>query len=110
MVAEALAKLGAAQEHLHLLPAWRENPDFDVRQWVAIAWAEALTRLLVGHRPSEAFYAELRAQFSDLQLAQLTTGLASLKAWNRDGVAYQFAPPCPAAAERPWPEGSLLCS
>lgn len=43
-------------------------------------------------------YAEARAVFSEQELADLTTAVLAINAWNRLGVAYRFTPP-PIAAE-----------
>jgi alkylhydroperoxidase family enzyme len=45
---------------------------------------------------SEALYRKVAEQFPGEQLAYLTTAIANINAWNRIGVALQFAPPVKA--------------
>jgi AhpD family alkylhydroperoxidase len=90
---------GESDTRMHLLAAWREAPVFTARERAALAWTEALTR--IADAPvSDALYAEARAQFQDAELAQLTTAIVTINAWNRISIAYQFQPDIkPAKAE-----------
>jgi len=45
-------------------------------------------------------YAQARAEFSDQELAYLTSAIASINVWNRFGVAYRWTPP---ARQKPGP-------
>lgn len=87
-------KLGVSVDKLNLLAAWREAPQYSDRERAALAWTEALTELKGG--VSDAVYAQARAQFSEQELLNLTSAIASINVWNRFGVAYRWAP-----AERP---------
>jgi AhpD family alkylhydroperoxidase len=92
--------LGMSADKLNLLVVWREAPLFSSRERAALAWTEALTRLAEG--VSDAVYAEAAAEFSEQELAYLTSAVASINVWNRLGVAYRWTPPArqktPAAA------------
>jgi len=88
--------MGESDARMHLLAAWREAPVFSARERAALAWTEALTLVAQDHVPDVA-YAEARAQFSDAELAQLTTAIVTINAWNRIAVAYRFQPTVKAA-------------
>ena len=83
-------KLGETDERLHLLAAWRETPIYTPRECAALAWTEALTLLTDGHAPDEV-YAQVRAQFSDEEIAKLTLAIAVINSWNRIAVGLRFA-------------------
>jgi len=42
---------------------------------------------------SDAVFAEVSAQFSEQELAYLSSAIASINVWNRLGVAYRWTPP-----------------
>ncbi|GGF29378.1 alkyl hydroperoxide reductase AhpD [Aliidongia dinghuensis] len=90
-VAEARA-IGERDDRLHLLSAWHESPFFTPRERAALAWTDALTRLDQGHVPDEVF-AEASAQFDEAELAQLTSTVITINAWNRIAIAYRFVHP-----------------
>jgi AhpD family alkylhydroperoxidase len=84
-------RLGMAADKLNLVVVWRETPLFSVRERAALAWTEALTLLTQG--VSDEIYAQVRAEFSEQELAYLTSAIASINVWNRFGVAYRWTPP-----------------
>lgn len=83
-------KLGETEERLHLLSAWREAPIYTPRECAALAWTEALTLLTDGHAPDDV-YAQVRAQFSEAEIAKLTLAIAVINSWNRIAVGLRFA-------------------
>jgi AhpD family alkylhydroperoxidase len=83
--------LGVSTDKLNLIVVWREVPLFSPRERAALAWTEALTLLTEG--VSEEVYAQVRAEFSEKELAYLTSAIASINVWNRFGVAYRWTPP-----------------
>ncbi|HJZ19738.1 MAG TPA: carboxymuconolactone decarboxylase family protein [Bradyrhizobium sp.] len=83
--------LGIAADKLNLLVVWREAPLFSARERAALAWTEALTLLTQG--VSDEVYAQAAAEFSERELAYLTSAVASINVWNRLGVAYRWTPP-----------------
>jgi AhpD family alkylhydroperoxidase len=87
----AAERLGMATEKLHTLAVWRGVPGFDARERAALAWAEAVTAIADGV-PDEV-YAQVRAVFSDRELAFLTSAVVATNAWNRLCGAYRFTPP-----------------
>jgi alkylhydroperoxidase family enzyme len=42
---------------------------------------------------SDEVYAQARAEFSESELAYLSSAIASINVWNRLGVAYRWTPP-----------------
>ena len=75
-------KLGESDRRLHLLNAWRESHLYSERERAAFAWAESLTHVSVSHAPDEV-YAQVRSQFTDKELADLSIAIAMINAWNR---------------------------
>src|SRR6201987_2187593 len=84
-------KLGVPLDKLNLVVVWREAPQFSARERAALAWTEALTELAGG--VSDAVFVEASAEFSEKELAYLTSAIASINVWNRYGVAYRWTPP-----------------
>src|SRR6266852_6723520 len=83
--------LGVSADKLNLVVVWREAPIFSPRERAALAWTEALTLLTQG--VSDEVYAQVVAEFSEQELAYLTSAVASINVWNRLGVAYRWTPP-----------------
>jgi AhpD family alkylhydroperoxidase len=79
----AAEKLGIDVDKLNLVVVWREAPIFSPRERAALAWTEALT--LVPHGVS--------SEFSEKELAYLSTAIAAINVWNRFGAPYRWAPP-----------------
>ena len=86
----AAQRLGARHDKLHLIVTWRDAPRFDARERAALAWTEALTLLTQGV-PDET-HAEARAVFSEQELADLTTAVLAINAWNRLGIGFKAVP------------------
>jgi AhpD family alkylhydroperoxidase len=85
-------KLGLAQTKIDLVATWRDAGVFSQRERAALAWTEALT--LMAQQPvADAVYVGLRAEFSESEIAFLTTAVGAINAWNRIAGALQFAPP-----------------
>jgi AhpD family alkylhydroperoxidase len=83
--------LGMSADKLNLVVVWREAPLFSSRERAALAWTEALTLLAAG--VSDDVYAQASAEFSEKELAYLSSAIASINVWNRLGVAYRWTPP-----------------
>ena len=105
-------RLGIPLDKLNLVVVWREAPLFSTRERAALAWTEALTLLAGG--VSDEVYAEAAAEFSERELAYLTSAIASINVWNRLGVGYRWTPPArrsaPAAAHLGISSRRLSCS
>jgi alkylhydroperoxidase family enzyme len=78
-------------DKINLVVVWREAPQFSRRERAALAWTEALT-LITGEVSDEVF-AEASAEFSEQELAYLTSAVASINVWNRYGAAFRWTPP-----------------
>jgi AhpD family alkylhydroperoxidase len=83
--------LGVPADKINLVVVWRETPLFSSRERAALAWTEALTLLTQG--VSDEVYAEVSTEFSETELAYLTSAIASINVWNRLGVGYRWTPP-----------------
>lgn len=83
-------RVGIPVDKLHLVAVWREAPVFSARERVALAWAEALTLLPDG--VSDEVYSEVTREFTETELAYLTSAVASINVWNRFGAAYRWTP------------------
>jgi AhpD family alkylhydroperoxidase len=88
MHSKDLRAAGESEERLYLLNAWREAPVYSERERAALAWAEALTLIADGHAP-DAVYEEVRRQFNDKELANLTLAIVAINRWNRFGIAFR---------------------
>ena len=84
-------KLGETDERMHLLNAWHEAPVFSARERAALAWTEAVTRVGESHVPGDV-YGEVRTQFSEKELIDLTGAIVTINGWNRFAVAFRATP------------------
>jgi AhpD family alkylhydroperoxidase len=75
-----------SEERIGSVADWRSSQVYTERERAALGWAEALTNIQDGHAP-DAVYEPLKAQFSDVEIANLTLALATINAWNRISVA-----------------------
>ncbi|HEY1475878.1 MAG TPA: carboxymuconolactone decarboxylase family protein [Pseudolabrys sp.] len=89
-------KLGETDERMHLLNAWREAPIYTPREQAALAWTEALTLVSETHVPDEV-YEQVRKQFSEKEIVDLTAAAAVINTWNRISIAFRTPPQVTAA-------------
>jgi AhpD family alkylhydroperoxidase len=82
---------GETEQRLYGLNAWRETPYYSERERAALEWTEALT-LVAGHGVSDAQYAEVRAHFSEDEIAHLSLAIVAINGWNRLNVAARTVP------------------
>lgn len=75
--------LGVSADKLGQLAVWREAPIYTPRERVALEWTEVLT--LVSQGVSDEVYAENSSEFSDKELAYLTSAIVNINLWNRLG-------------------------
>jgi AhpD family alkylhydroperoxidase len=90
-------KNGETEQRLYVLDAWRETELFTVRERAALAWTEALTLISQTHAP-DAVYGEVSAQFSDVELANLTLLIGTINTWNRVAIGFRMPLPVQKAA------------
>jgi AhpD family alkylhydroperoxidase len=79
---------GETEQRLYTLDAWRETPFYSARERAALAWTEALTRIAKTHAPDDV-YREVRAQFSEQELVDLTLAIVVINGWNRIAVGFR---------------------
>jgi len=84
--------LGETEERIYLVSGWRESPLYSARERAALAWTEALTLLADTHAPDDV-YNEVRTQFSDQELTELTVGIGLINLWNRIQVSFRAIHP-----------------
>ncbi len=89
MHAKDLRARGEAEQRIYMVSAWREVTHlYGARERAALAWAEAVTRL-VDQQVPDAVYEEARGQFSEAELAQLTLAVVAINGWNRLNIAFR---------------------
>ena len=76
---------------LHHLVIWRESPLFSERERAALAWTEVLTRI-PEHGVSDEIFQQVREQFSEKEISDLTFIIMTINAWNRANVAFRTVP------------------
>ena len=84
-------RLGETDRRLYAIAVWRDSNFFNERERAALAWTEALTLITDG--VSDEVYAQASSEFSEKELAYLTSAIASINVWNRFGAAYRWTPP-----------------
>jgi AhpD family alkylhydroperoxidase len=82
---------GETEQRLYALAAWRETPFFTERERAALAWTEAVT--LVAEGPiDEEDYEDVREQFDEKALVDLTLAIVAINGWNRLSIAFGTVP------------------
>jgi AhpD family alkylhydroperoxidase len=91
MHSKDLRAAGETEQRLYVLDAWREAPFFTERERAALLWAESLTKITEGHVP-DAVFEEVRKQFSEAELIDLTLAVTTINAWNRIAISFRTTP------------------
>lgn len=81
-----LRAIGENEQRLYGLDAWAESPYYTDRERAALAWTEAVTLVATTHVPDDV-YEEVRRQFDEKELADLTLAVATINAWNRLAIS-----------------------
>src|SRR3954447_1472539 len=76
---------GETEQRLYALGAWRETPFFSERERAALTWAEAVTR--IGEGVPDELYAEVRREFDEKELVDLTWAVVAINGWNRIAIS-----------------------
>ncbi len=79
---------GERDERLYLLDAWREAPFYSARERAALLWCETLTLIAERSAPDEVFK-EVRKQFNDEELVDLTLAIVTINSWNRFAIGFR---------------------
>ena len=88
MHSKDLRARGVTEQKLYMISAWREAHDlYSSRERAALAWAEAVTRL-VDHQVPDEVYDQAHAEFSETELVELTLSIISINGWNRLNIAF----------------------
>lgn len=86
------AKIDGEKElRLHHLAIWHESPLFSSRERAALAWTEVLTNL-PARGVSDDIYEQVRREFSEKEIADLTFSIMAINAWNRASIAFRNVP------------------
>ena len=91
MHTEEALKDGERVDRLAVLSAWRETDWFTPREKAALLWAETLTNISTSH-VSDEIYAEVREQFSEQDLSDLTLAVIAINGWNRFAIPFASPP------------------
>ena len=86
-----LRAIGENEQRLYGLDAWEESPYYTERERAALRWTEAVTLVRESHVPDEV-YEEVRKQFSEKEVSDLTVIVATINAWNRLAIAGRSVP------------------
>jgi AhpD family alkylhydroperoxidase len=87
-----LIKQDVNPRHVNAVAGWREAPFFNARERAALNWAEAVTAI-PQRDPSDADFAELNANFSDAEIADLGFVIGTINFWNLLNVSFRTPVP-----------------
>lgn len=82
---------GESEQRLYALSAWRETPFFTDRERAALEWTEAVTLVSQDHVPDDVFE-DVRRQFTEVELINLTLAVIGINSWNRVAVSFRAVP------------------
>jgi AhpD family alkylhydroperoxidase len=88
MHSKDLRAKGETEQRLYVLNAWREAPFYNQRERAALAFAEALTKVSE-HGVPDSVYEEVRDQFSEEELIDLTLAVITINSYNRINIAFR---------------------
>lgn len=92
MHAHKLVKDGIPVDKLILLSSWREaSALFSLREQVALAWAERVTRISEAPVNDKDYENSLNV-FSEKELSDLTFAVALINAFNRLAISFEAEP------------------
>ena len=86
MHVRSLRARGEAWQRINSLVTWRDVSLYSKRERAALNWAESLTLLPNDHSSRDAEFEELKGQFSDQEIVELSWTIAQINAWNRMSV------------------------
>jgi AhpD family alkylhydroperoxidase len=82
---------GETEQRIYALDAWIETPFFTEKERAALAWTEVITNIQAAHAP-DAVYDELRKNFSEAEVVNLTLAITTINAWNRIAIGFRLVP------------------
>ena len=83
--------IGETEQRLYELDAWRETPFYTERERAALEWTEALTLVSQTHVP-DSVYDEVRKQFSEKEIVDLTLAVSMIILCNRLAISLRAVP------------------
>jgi len=86
-----LRAAGDTEQRLYSLDAWQECAYYSARERAALAWTESVT-LLSPPRVPDALYEEVRQQFTEKEIGDLTLAIVTINGWNRLTAAARTTP------------------
>lgn len=89
MHARSLRNHGETWQRINSLSTWREVGLYSQRERAALNWAETMTRMVEYHGSRDADFEQLKLQFSDQEIVELSWTIAQINAWNRMAVGMQ---------------------
>lgn len=84
-------ELGETEQRLYELNAWRETPFYTDRERAALEWTEAVTLVAETHVP-DSIYEQVRRQFNEKEIVDLTYAIAGINSWNRIAISMRVVP------------------
>ncbi len=82
---------GESEQRLYGVSAWRESPFYTERERAALAWTEVITKISEKQVPDEV-YEQVRKQFTEKELVNLTYAVIAINAWNRLAITFHTPP------------------
>ena len=79
---------GETEQRIYTLDAWRETPFFTDRERAALEWTEAVTLVSETRGPDDVFD-QVRQQFSEEELVEMTFAVIVINSWNRLNVSFR---------------------
>jgi AhpD family alkylhydroperoxidase len=79
---------GETEQRIYMISAWRESSLYTPRERAALAYAEAVTRL-EHNEVSDDVFGELKKEFSEAEIIDLTLAISSINSWNRINIAFR---------------------
>jgi AhpD family alkylhydroperoxidase len=83
--------MGESEERLYMLSAWHEADIYSPRERAALLWTETLTLISETHAPDDV-WEQVRAEFTDKEVADLSFAIVTINAWNRLAVGFRQPP------------------
>lgn len=82
---------GETEQRLYGLSAWRESPYYSERERAGLLLTEELTRVADRFVPEDV-HQQLREEFNDQELSDLSWVVAVINAWNRVNIGMRTVP------------------
>ena len=96
--ATTLRKLGESELRVFMLDGWHESPLYTARERAALAWTEAVTRVIETHAPDD-LYEELKIYFTEAEQVHLTLTIGVINLWNRMQIGFRASHPVDAPTQ-----------